>query len=97
MTTGEPLSPQSRPVLAASVRFRTDPISGEPVLLFPEGLLVLSETAAAIVERCDGKNSIAQILAQIEEEYAVEPSELERDVRECLRDLSRRTLLHFLP
>ena len=44
----------SCPTLARQVRFRLDPVSAEPVLLYPEGVLVLNETAADIVQRCDG-------------------------------------------
>ena len=39
---------QSRPALAARVRLQTDPVSGEPVLLYPEGLLLLNATAHAV-------------------------------------------------
>ena len=35
----------------------TDKVSNEPVLLYPEGILQLNETAHAIVERCDGRTS----------------------------------------
>ena len=87
------VSRQSRPALAPQVRLRTDPVSGDRVLLFQEGLLVLSATAADLVSRCDGKTSVAQILTQMGEEYEVEEKTLEQDVLECLADLSRRNLL----
>jgi pyrroloquinoline quinone biosynthesis protein D len=88
---------ESRPTLVSQVRLRTDPVSGDRVLLFQEGLLVLSATAADIVSRCDGQNSIAQILAQIGEEYEVDEETLQQDIVECLADLSRRNLLVFAP
>jgi coenzyme PQQ biosynthesis protein PqqD len=91
------LSSEGRPVLAPQVRFKIDPISGEPVLLYPEGLLVLSATAADIVQRCDGKNSVPEIVAQIGGEYDIDKMTLERDVLECLATLSRRALLIFRP
>jgi pyrroloquinoline quinone biosynthesis protein D len=91
------VSLESRPALAPQVRFRIDPVSGDRVLLFQEGLLVLSATAAEIVTRCDGKNSVAQILMQVGEEYEIEEETLRQDVFECLADLSRRNLLVLLP
>jgi pyrroloquinoline quinone biosynthesis protein D len=97
MTESNLISLPSHPTLSPAVRFRIDPISGDPVLLYPEGLLVLSATAVDIVGRCDGKNSVAQILAQMGEEYEVDEATLKGDVLECLADLSKKTLLIFLP
>jgi coenzyme PQQ biosynthesis protein PqqD len=97
MTSPAPIALQSRPALAPQVRLRVDPISGDPVLLYPEGLLVLSATAADIVGRCDGKNSVAGILAQMRDDYAVDEAILEHDVLACLADLARRTLLIYPP
>jgi coenzyme PQQ biosynthesis protein PqqD len=91
------VSLEGRPALAPQVRFRIDPVSGDRVLLFQEGLLVLSATAAEIVARCNGQNSVTQILAQIGEEYEVDETTLRQDILECLADLSRRNLLVFSP
>jgi hypothetical protein len=43
------LSLTDRPQLRRGVRAGTDPLSGETVLLFPEGVLMMNETAAAVV------------------------------------------------
>ena len=48
---------QSRPALARGVRLRNDPITGEPVLLFPEGVLPLDDTTHDIVSRCSGEST----------------------------------------
>jgi len=58
------LSADSRPQLARKARLRTDRISGETVLLFPEHGLVLNASAAAIVRLCDGR-SVADIAAEL--------------------------------
>jgi coenzyme PQQ biosynthesis protein PqqD len=97
MNSGAVIQRESRPALAPQVRFRNDPVSGEPVLLYPEGVLVLNATAADIVKRCDGKTSIAQIVAQMGREYETDEATLNEDLMECLIDLSKRTLLVFLP
>jgi pyrroloquinoline quinone biosynthesis protein D len=85
------------PTLAPQVRFRLDPVSGDPLLLYPEGVLVLNATAADIARHCDGKTTTTQILAQMSDEYQVDETALHDDVLDCLADLSRRTLLIFLP
>ncbi len=86
-------SDDSRPALARGVRLQTDAATGEPVLLFPEGVLHLSETAAAIVRGCDGSASVAMIIERLAEEYEAEPGALRQDVLDCLADLGQRKLI----
>ena len=81
--------------LALGVRLQTDRATGEVVLLYPEGILILNETAREIVTRCDGKTAIAEIVVALAAEYESSAAELENDVAECLRDLHRRKLIVF--
>jgi coenzyme PQQ biosynthesis protein PqqD len=79
-----------RPQLRRGVRAATDPLSDETVLLFPEGVLILNETAAAVVRHCDGCLSVAEVVGAVGEVYdgvAVE------DVMSLLRDLIAQKLL----
>jgi coenzyme PQQ biosynthesis protein PqqD len=82
-----------RPVLARGVRLRNDPITGEPVLLFPEGVLPLDETTCAIVSRCNGDCTVEAIIVALAEEYEVEPDTVRQDVSECLGQLRQRMLV----
>lgn len=84
------LSLTDRPQLRRGVRAATDPLSGETVLLFPEGVLVMNETAAAVVRQCDGNHSVVDVVQSVGEVYddvAVE------DVMSLLRDLIAQNLL----
>ncbi len=84
------LSLTDRPQLRRGVRTGTDPLSGETVLLFPEGVLILNETAAAVIRQCDGCHSVAEVVQAVGEAYddvAVE------DVMSLLRDLITQNLL----
>ncbi|MGH3685792.1 MAG: pyrroloquinoline quinone biosynthesis peptide chaperone PqqD [Pseudonocardiaceae bacterium] len=84
------LSLHDRPQLRRGVRTGTDPLSDETVLLFPEGVLILNETAAAIVRQCDGGHSVVQVVQAVGEIYdgvAVD------DVLSLLRDLIAQRLL----
>lgn len=84
------LSLTDRPQLRRGVRAGSDPLSGETVLLFPEGVLILNETAAAVVRECDGSHSVAAVLEAVGEVYddvAVE------DVLSLLQDLVAQGLL----
>ena len=58
------VSADSRPQLARKARLRTDRISGETLLLFPEHGLVLNPSAAAILRLCDGR-SVSDIAAEL--------------------------------
>lgn len=82
-----------RPALAPAVRLQKDPITSEPVLLFPEGLLILNPTAHEIVARCDGTATIETIVSALAEEYDVRPDRLSQDVQVCLEDLRARKLI----
>jgi coenzyme PQQ biosynthesis protein PqqD len=63
------LSLTDRPQLRRGVRAGTDPLSDKPILLFPEGVLFLNETAAAVIRRCDGNRSISEVAQALGEEY----------------------------
>jgi coenzyme PQQ biosynthesis protein PqqD len=89
----QPLDEQSRPNLARGVRLKTDVKTGEPMLLFPEGVLYLSETASEILARCDGKRTVSNILDSLAEEYEVTAETLREDVLDCLSDLYQRKLV----
>jgi coenzyme PQQ biosynthesis protein PqqD len=90
---GGGLDLQSRPGLARGVRLQNDPATGELVLLFPEGVLHLSETAREIVTRCDGRETVSGVIASLATEYSAEPETLRADVLECLLELQRRKLI----
>ena len=84
----------TRPKLARGVRLQTDPKTGNSVLLFPEGILELNETAQEILTRCDGR-TVTEIIQALAEEYEVDPQMLAADVRETLGDLQRRKLIEL--
>lgn len=88
-----PLNEKSRPALARGVRLWTDPINGEPVLLFPEGVLPLDETTHDIVKRCTGAANLEEIVASLAEEYDADHETLRGDVCECLDELRGEMLV----
>jgi pyrroloquinoline quinone biosynthesis protein D len=84
----------AQPRLARGVRLQIDGETGKAVLLFPEGILELNETAQEIVTRCDGR-PLNEIVLGLAEEYDVDLEMLAADVRETLADLERRKLVEF--
>jgi pyrroloquinoline quinone biosynthesis protein D len=84
----------AQPTLTRGVRLQTDSKTGNSVLLFPEGILELNETAQEILNRCDGR-TVSEIVQALAEEYDVDPEMLAADVRENLADLQRRKLIEL--
>ena len=84
----------AQPTLARGVRLQTDSKTGNRVLLFPEGVLELNETAQEILTRCDGR-TVSEIIQALAEEYNVDLEMLAADVREILADLQRRKLIEL--
>lgn len=75
------LSRERRPVLAPGHRLQWEPAQRCHVLLFPEGMVTLNESAHAILQHCDGR-TIAEILAALRARHP--GAELEHDVLEFL-------------
>jgi pyrroloquinoline quinone biosynthesis protein D len=82
----------AQPRLARGVRLQTDSKTGNNILLFPEGVLELNETAQEIITRCDGR-TVSEIIEALAEEYNADVEMLATDVRETLADLRRHKLI----
>jgi coenzyme PQQ biosynthesis protein PqqD len=83
------------PKLAAHARLQRDKLSGATMLLYPEGALVLDEAGEAITQRCDGFRTVDAIVEELAREFEGDPLTIAVDVRDCLRDLAERGLVHF--
>jgi pyrroloquinoline quinone biosynthesis protein D len=82
----------AQPRLAKGVRLQSDSATGKSVLLFPEGIVELNETAHEILVRCDGR-TLSEIVQALAEEYDANPSALAADVCQTLADLQQRKLI----
>ena len=88
------ISDAAQPRLANGVRLQTDSATGKSVLLFPEGVVELNETAHEILVRCDG-HTLSEIVQALAEEYDTDLAALATDVRETLADLQQRRLIEL--
>jgi pyrroloquinoline quinone biosynthesis protein D len=88
------ISDLTRPSLPKGVRLQLDSTTGKSVLLFPEGVVELNETANEILSRCDGR-TLGEIIAALVEEYDIDGETLAADVRETVIDLHRRKLIEL--
>jgi pyrroloquinoline quinone biosynthesis protein D len=62
------------------------------VLLYPEGVVLLNDTGAAILDLCDGRRSIADIAAALGERYHCDVT---GDVIEYLSGLVEQQLVRL--
>ncbi len=88
------ISDAAQPRLAKGVRLQNDSATGKSVLLFPEGIIELNETAHEILARCDGR-TLKEIVRVLAEEYDSDVAALAADVRETLADLHQRKLIEL--
>ena len=89
------LNPNSRPQLAPGCRLGEN--QGLKVLLMPERALRLSGPSLEIVSRCDGKNSIGQIVAELQKMYCkAQPQKVEEDILGYLQLLYDQRAIDFV-
>ena len=74
-----PIDPNCKPQLAPGVRLGEN--QGQKVLLMPERALRLNGPSLEIVELCDGKHTVAQIVAKLQKLYCkAKPQKVEEDI-----------------
>jgi coenzyme PQQ biosynthesis protein PqqD len=81
----------TRPKLATGVRLHRDKVREQDVLLFPEGALVLNETALEVLGLVDGERTLDEIAAVLSERY--EGADVKDDVAELLDGVGERGLV----
>ena len=84
------LTTASVPRLWRLARIGFDPVRNLPVLLYPEGAVLLNETGKAILELVDGKRTVGEIAAILGRQYQTDVS---ADVTEYLSGLAARELI----
>ena len=73
------LSDTARPAIAHGMRLQWEEAQQAHVLLYPEGMVKLNGSAGAIMSRCDGARTVADIVADLERTYGL--SGIAADVR----------------
>jgi pyrroloquinoline quinone biosynthesis protein D len=81
----------NRPRLAEGARLQYDDVREEHLVLIPEGAVRLNETAAHVLELCDGRRSLGEIAQTLSQRYA--GAEVAGDVRELLERMAEHGLV----
>ena len=79
-----------RPMLVPHARYRWDKVRSQHQIVFPESMIVLNETGAAIVQLCDGRR-LERLVVEVEQQFPGQ--DRSSDVTEFLQGLERRGLL----
>jgi pyrroloquinoline quinone biosynthesis protein D len=80
------------PRLAPHASVRWNSVRSEWLMMLPESVVVLNETAAAVLNLCDGRRTLDGIVTALGDEYdGVEVA----DVEDLLRDLANQHLVEL--
>jgi pyrroloquinoline quinone biosynthesis protein D len=87
-------SPQSTPHLAPGCRLGEN--NQQRVLLMPERALRLNGPSLEIVERCNGKHTVQQIISELQQIYSkADPKKVESDILDYLARLHDQRAIDF--
>ena len=64
------IDPHARPQVATMYRLQFEPAQDGWVLLYPEGMVKLNQSAGEIIQRCDGLRDVAAIVADLETAFS---------------------------
>jgi pyrroloquinoline quinone biosynthesis protein D len=77
-----------KPALSRLFRMQWEETQDNYVLLYPEGMVKLNQSAAEILKRCDGQHTALAIVGELEQAFSC--SGLRDDVDDFLRAASER-------
>lgn len=83
---------QQVPRLANGYRLQWEPAQDSYVVLYPEGMKVLSGSAAEIVQQCTGEQDVGAIIAALEKKFP--GADLSKDVLDFVAGASDEGWLH---
>jgi pyrroloquinoline quinone biosynthesis protein D len=85
------IADNAKPRLANKARLKWDAVREKHLLLFPEGLLILNETAQEVLALCDGQRDVGQIVNLLAEKYHNDA--IGQDVKGILERLAEKNLV----
>lgn len=95
--TSEAIPASGRPKISSRARLQTDKVTGKPVLIYPEGVLLLNSTGEAIVSLCTGRPTLQEIVDQLAARFHVPVPQIFAEVTAYLERLRARNLLEVAP
>lgn len=82
--------------LVRQAKRRRDPVTDAPILMLPERVIELNESADAVLACCDGTRSIDQIALSLADEFDGDGEALLQDVRSLADELLERGVVEVV-
>lgn len=86
---------QSSPVISGKFRLQWEEVQDAWVLLYPEGMVKLNQSAGEILKRLDGKKQIFAIISELEREF--DTNNLKSDVLAFLDIANKQGWIKYDP
>lgn len=83
MTSTHPSDLPERPRLNKLFRLQWEEVQQAYVLLYPEGMVKLNQSAAEILKRCDGVRTVGELIAELQLAFG------EKDLRDPVEGMLR--------
>jgi pyrroloquinoline quinone biosynthesis protein D len=83
-----------RPSLPRFVKMRHDAGRGRWILLAPERVFNPDEIAVAVLQKCDGNRTVAEIANLLADDYKAPADLIVKDIIDMLQDLSDKGVLN---
>ena len=80
-----------RPALAIGTRLQFDDVRNQQMLLVPEGVVNLNESALEVLQLCDGDRTVGEIIELLQDRYG--GADLGGDVRELIGGIAEKGLI----
>lgn len=81
------------PEIAPTFRLQWEEAQDCYVILYPEGMVKLSQSAGEILKRCDGEKDAARIIAELEADFP--GADLRKDVANFLEQAKNNGWIRF--
>jgi pyrroloquinoline quinone biosynthesis protein D len=89
-----PPVPTSQPRLSPGCRWGTR--DEHPVILFPEGMIRVRGTGQKILELCDGRRTLQEIVTTLSESYiSTDAKKITEDVMTFLETLQQKRIIDY--
>ena len=88
--------PSQTPRLAKRARLHIDPVSGNPVLMHQEEVLLLNCSGYEILRLCDGTHTLPEVIQDLENRYPEAGPILKREVAEYVEAISQKGLIEWI-
>ena len=93
MTDTFTIADDAKPRLPRGVRIKHDEARGEWLLLAPERVIKPDPIALAVLQRCTGEATYADIIDDLAKAYAAPRAQIEADVRKLLGTLITKRMV----